>query len=212
MKIRLLSLLVMLLLLCSGCGRDRALSGLEVPTEPASTAAVTEAPAEVPAETVTEASAAASRSPHVTLIQTYEGEPYPVEASLYETDDFSMYIPDGDWLLTGEDFWTYAYNDEITMSVIDYQGISDYREVAAVLQDNGFELQESEGPFGTPEGFLPEDSHYLITSYDGIRREIFLLQEGQRIRGFSYAFPDSTEFMEGLYSSMPMILNTFLWK
>ena len=183
-------LFLLLCLLTAGCAKEPALSEVQ-PAVPSETEAA--APTEAP----TEAATLAPREEHVTLTLMSEGLPYPVDATLYRGDGYSIYLPDGDWTPVGEDLWEYAWNPQVSIGVIDYFDFSSREEVQAALEGNGF---------------VPESRNKLVLLDNGFRNEIILLNAGSRVRGFTCLYPDTTEFIENMGAVQEMILDSFLWE
>ena len=191
MKIRLLSLLLMLGLLLSACAPEQPL-----PTAPETVdREATEPPFTTPLTTV-ETTAPYTREEHAVLTHQVEGESYPVAATLYRGSDYSIYIPDVDFTLESEEFWRATFNRNVTCWIMDYPD-----ETPEALRQR---LEE--------QGYTRLDSNTMVSTLGGMYSGITIYQLVDRVRSFCYSFPDSTEYLEGTEPLMEMIADTFVWE
>ena len=185
MKKQILAAAALALILC-GCTQDTPTETIPETTVPA----VTEAT--VPETTVPEN----TRPLTDTRIFYAEGDPYEVPATLYREEDYSLYIPDGEWKLVGPASWVYFYNDEISFRIEQYTDV------------DAFELEQ----LFYRQGFTSYGGPTLYLSQDGIYETVTVLEADGHVAAFRTAYPDSTEMMEGAGQALGNIRSTFLWE
>ena len=182
---KILFLLVLCLALAGCTGQPQE--------EPASVPA-----AEIPQTTEAPTEAPASTRP-LTDVFTWmaEGEPYDIPVSLYRGEDFSLYIPDGDWILTTPDSWVFAHNDQITFRIDTYEGI-DAMELGTLLTTQGYETDYDDG--------------FTMVTGDNMLRTVTVLEMDGHLCTFCTEYPNYTEYMEGAGYTLSRILDSFLWE
>ena len=190
MKIRFLALLLLGLML-SACAPQQPL-----PTAPeAQDREATEPPFTTPLTTV-ETTAPYTRPEHAVLVHKVEGELYPVAATLYRGSDYSIYIPDTDFVLESEEFWRATFNRDVTFWIMDYPD----------------ETPESLRQRLEDQGYTRSGSASLVSTVGGMYSSITIYQLVDRVRSFCFSFPDNTEYLEGTEPLMKMIADTFVWE
>ena len=190
MKKRYLAAALAALMLC-GCSQDRAGT---IPTS-APTAAVTQPAATEPA--VTEPAVPENTRPLRDERTFYaEGDAYQVPATLYREEDFSIYIPDGQWELVAPGHWVYPYNTEISFHIDRYEGM------------DGFQLTQEL----FRQGYTSYGGPRLFRTVDGIYETVTILEADGHLVTFCTEYPESVEFMEGAGQNLDQICDTFLWE
>ena len=191
MKIRFLSLLLLLCLLLGACAAEQP--AVTVPETVNREA--TDPPFTTPLTTV-ETTAPYTRPEYAVLMHKAEGESYPVAATLYRGSDYSIYIPDRDFVMESEEFWRATFNRDVTFWIMDYPD----------------ETPESLRQRLEDQGYTAQGSATMVSTVGGMYSSITIHQLVGRVRGFCYSFPDNTEYLEGTAPLMKMISDSFVWE
>lgn len=147
-------------------------------------------PEEIPAADIPNEEDTAQNTRTLTFIK--EGEPEEKQASLVIDqvvyDEFSFYLPDGEWQKEEAAMWQSVVNENVRLWVALFE--KDYH-IEQVLADDGYE-QENGG---------------LVKREDGLVYKARLYEDGNHVWCVEYCYPEEAE--EGWGIELPVIADTF---
>lgn len=145
---------------------------------------------EIPAVGVSDGEAVAENTRILTIMK--EGEPEEkratlvVDRSIY--DEFSFYLPDGEWQKYEAEAWQAVANENVRLWVSHFE--KDYH-IERIFADDGY----------------VEDNGELVRQEDGIIYKVRLQEDGDNVWCIEYCYPAEAE--EGWGRELPVIADTF---